>query len=178
MTRTETSEWIFINVAVLESGQKGGLTGRRRKGKGRQTDTDRASDRQMDKHGKVIDSWSGGESSRSVCSVCWSAFKTYTLYCPYLSVYPQPPSVCSPFCLFIFHRMQFPLLHSEAQITEDHVQLATKSNVAECSFLTNSFLKSLDICLMQPIEHMAVWCHSPSYLCYLCEALGRTSHSE
>lgn len=148
MTRTETSEWIFINVAVLESGQKGGLTGRRKKGKGRQTDTDRASDRQMDKHSKVIDSWSGGESSRSVCSVCWSAFKTYTLHRPYSSVYPLPPSVCSAFCLFIFHRMQFPVLHTRAQIPEDHSQLAVGSRQVPMwqhvyfSLYTNRFPKT------------------------------------
>lgn len=69
------------NVAVLESRQKGGLTGRRRKGKGRQTDTDRASDRQMDKHAKVIDSWSGGESSRSVCALSVGWRSKHTLAC-------------------------------------------------------------------------------------------------
>lgn len=124
MTRRAASEWILTNMAVLESGQQGGSAGRHGEGKGRQTDTDRASDRQMDKHGKVIDSRSDGESSRGVCSVCWMAFKTYTLYRRYSSIYPLTPSVCSPFCLFFFFSPNAVSSHTHQRSPETNSHLA------------------------------------------------------
>lgn len=148
-----------MNAAVLERGQKGGLAGRRRQGKGRQTDTDRASDRQMDKHGKVIDSWSGGESSRSVCSVCWSGFKTYTLHSPCPSIYPQSPSVCSPFCLLYFS----PRAASCSSRHGDLRFLKTAPHLAVCRY-------------RRPINS-SLGAHSQKVFCWLHYAAHRSCRS-
>lgn len=175
----ETSEWIFMNAAVLERGQKGGLAGRRRQGKGRQTDTDRASDRQMDKHGKVIDSWSGGESSRSVCSVCWSGFKTYTLHSPCPSIYPQSPSVCSPFCLLYFSPRAASCSSRHGDIRFLKTAPTWLSAATGGPFIPHSAhipKKFFAGCIMRLIEHVAVSSHFPSCPCN--DASGRISQSE
>lgn len=91
--------------------------------KGQQTEADSALDRQMDKHkqgDRRLVRQDGSsihllpDSSRSVCSVSWSVFKTYTLYTltelslclPTVSICLAPPCL-NTFLLHVFHTLTF-----------------------------------------------------------------------